>query len=260
MRLWILALNGALGLWGLMKLSQSHVYRDWYEVWVGESCGRLAWVDLQLTGRGYDLVRTNAALRDTFPLGRLCKGLLLQSVKIQRSVVLDSLCARLHLQAYHPEIEWVLPEGHDWVEPWQWVQDEIWSCGDLPSHRVTIAAKPGLHLYPVILPRGWGVYPETLWVKGHLAAYSWMYYRIRPRVIGNTGYRVLLSPSVIEVQFQVPQKLIKQISPNDIDVIVDMRKVLPQDTVAYVQVRSRVPFTRNLRFRPQGVRFTRVYS
>jgi len=62
------------------------------------------------------------------------------------------------------------------------------------------------------------------------------------------------------VAFQVPQRYIKDISPGDIEAVVDMSKVLPQDTVVYLQVRVKKPYIRNVRFRPQAVRFTKVYG
>ena len=147
------------------------------------------------------------------------------------------------------------------MEPWQWVgSDTLWSCGALPSHKVTLAGKSGFHLYPVVLPREWGVYPETLWIQGHLASFFWVRYQIRPRIVGARTYRVLISPPTLEVAFQVPRTYANEVSPQDIEVLIDMTKVLPQDTVAYVQVRAKKPYIRNLRFHPGSVYFTKVYG
>ncbi len=147
------------------------------------------------------------------------------------------------------------------MEPWQWVgSDTLWSCGALPSHKVTLAGKSGFHLYPVVLPQEWGVYPETLWIQGHLASFFWVRYQIRPRIVGAHTYRVLISPPTLEVAFQVPRSYANEVSPQDIEVLIDMTKVLPQDTVAYVQVRAKKPYIRNLRFHPRSVYFTKVYG
>jgi hypothetical protein len=261
MRLGLLTLLMSLALWLLTKLSQSYRVEVVKPLWAGGLCGVAGSVRLSVEGKGYELIRYFRAFRDTISLARLCKGPFPLQVRLSEATSLDSLCKRIQPHASRLQVEWVLPPGYDWVEPWQWISwDTLWGCAEIPSHKITLVGKPGLHLYPVVLPREWGVYPETLWIQGHLAPFSWVQYQVRPRVFGAEGYRVLLSPPVLEVAFQVPQRYIREVSPEDIEVVVDMSKVLPQDTVAYLQVRVKKAYIRNLRFRPQAVRFTKVYG
>jgi len=264
MRLWLLSVGVSIGLWGIIKLSQTYRVVVERPLWAGHSCGILGWAQLSIEARGYELFRYVRPHQDTLSLARLCKAPLPPQVKVYvtDSPGLDSLCARVAPHRPSLRVEWILPENHDWVEAWRWVGPEtLWSCSAPPSHTVTLVGKPGLHLYPIILPWEWGVYPETLWVQGHLAPFAWVRYQIRPTIVGIlSNYRVLLSPPVVEVTFQVPQHYVNAVSPRDIEVLIDMRKILPQDTVAYPQVRVKKAYVRNLRFSPKAVRFTKVYG
>ncbi len=262
MRLWPLAILLSLVLWLLTKLSQTYSTQVSRLLWGGKGCGVLGRTQLAVSGKGYELIRRQLnAFRDTLSLARLCKGALPKEINLHTPYSLDSLCKRIHPYPQNLRVEWVLPKDHDWVEPWQWVGSEtLWGCAPPPSQKVVLSGKPGLHLYPVVLPGEWGVYPETLWIQGDLAPYFWVRYQVRPHVIGTGDYRVLLSPPVLEVAFQVPQAYADEVSPADVEVLVDMRKVLPQDTVAYLQVRTKKAYIRNLRFHPKAVRFTKVYG
>lgn len=263
MRLWLLSVGVSLGLWTIIRLSQTYRILVQRPLWAGRECGALGWAQLSIEGRGHELFRYMRAHQDTLSLARLCKATLPPPVKVQVTDAprLDSLCARVTPHRPSLRVEWILPENHDWVEPWRWMGPEtLWSCSAPPPHTITLVGKPGLHRYRVILPREWGVYPETLWIRGHLASYAWVRYQIRPIIVGATSYRVLLSPPALEVLFQVPRGYVNEVSPGDIEVLIDMRKVLPQDTVAYPQVRVRKPYIRNLRFSPKAVRFTKVYG
>ncbi len=261
MRLFLLAIFISAALWTVVKFSQ--FYRVWVlrPLWGGRGCGVYGWAHISVEGKGYEVVRQLAFLDDTLSLARLCRMPTSTRMRIHTSPPLDSLCRRIQPAAHKIQIEWILPQDHDWVEPWQWMgSDTIWSCRALPRQKITLVGKSGLHLYPVILPKEWGVYPETLWIQGHLASFFWVRYQVRPRVVGASNYRVLLSPPTLEVAFQVPRTYINEVSPADVEVLVDMSKVLFQDTVAYVQVRPKKSYIRNLRFHPHVVRFTKVYN
>jgi len=263
MRLWLLSIGVSLGLWAIIRFSQTYRVVVQRPLWGGLGCGALGWAQLSIEGRGYELFRYMRAHQDTLSLARLCKAAFPPLVKVHMtdSPGLDSLCVRVTPHRPSLRVEWILPESHDWVEPWRWISPEtLWSCSAPPPHTITLVGKPGLHLYPVVLPREWGVYPETLWIQGHLASFAWVRHQIRPTIVGATGYRVLLSPPALEVFFQVPQRYVHEVSPRDIEVLIDMRKVLPQDTVAYPQVRVRKAYVRNLHFSPKVVRFTKVYG
>ncbi len=261
MRLLLLAIFISGAFWMVIKFSQTYRIQVSRPLWGGRGCGVYGWAHISMEGKGYEVMRQLAFLGDTLSLARLCKAPISARMRIYSSPSLDSLCRWIQPSSHKLQIEWILPRDHDWVEPWQWVNpDTLWSCRALPPQKITIAGKSGLHLYPVILPKEWGVYPETLWIQGHLASFFWVRYQVRPRVVGASTYRVLLSPPTLEVSFQVPRPRAGEVSPGDIEVLVDMSKVLPQDTVAYVQVRPKKPYIRNLHFHPRAVRFTKVYS
>lgn len=262
-----LALVAAVFLWLLVKLDQRYEVRKavWVRLWGGERVpSSLVAAELQIEGSGATLLRRR--LPDTLSLARLCKG----GYPAERDFFVRwvfwgakeaDLCAQLERLVYHPKLRWILPEGAEFVEPYRWVSDTVWVWKGhlLPSYEQEIVARVGYHTYPVPLPSSWGVYPETLYVQAHIGRYLQAEVEVEPRIVGAGKYQVLLRPARVQVRFLLPESYASDWDPSEFEVVVDMQKVLPEDTAVYPELRRKPPFVRHVELVPRSLEFTRIY-
>jgi hypothetical protein len=82
---------------------------------------------------------------------------------------------------------------------------------------------------------------------------------IAPKVVGVKGYLLLLRPSRVKLLFSVPASYAAQWYPSNFEVVVDMQKVLPGDTVVYPELRKKPSFVRDVQILPPALEFTRIY-
>jgi len=262
-----LALGAAVFLWLLVKLDQRYEVRKpvWVRLGSGEKSGEnLLAAEMHISGAGAALLRRR--LSDTVSLARLCKGVdpLQRDFSVRWAIFgakEADLCAQLEKVVYRPRLRWILPEGADFVEPYKWVSDTVWVWkGHLPPpYEQEIVAEVGHHTYPVPLPSSWAVYPETLYVQAYIGRYLQGEVEVEPQVIGAEKYRVLLRPARVQVRFLVPESYAGEWGPADFEVVVDMHKVLPEDTAVYPELRRKPPFVRSVELRPRSLDFTRIY-
>lgn len=262
-----LALIAAIFLWLLVKLDQRYEVRKsvWVRLWGGgKGTANLVAAELQVGGAGAALL--SRRLPDTLSLARLCKGI----YPVDRDFFVRwgllgakeaDLCAQLEKVVYHPRLRWILPEGADFVEPYGWVSDTVWAWKGylLPLYEQEIVAQIGYHTYPVPLPPSWGVYPETLYVQAHIGRYLQVEVEVEPRIVGAVSYRVLLRPACVQVRFLLPESYAGEWSASDFEVVVDMQKVLPEDTAVYPELRRKPSFVRHVELVPRSLEFTRIY-
>lgn len=256
------SLSAAILLWLLIKLDRTYTVSHTIYVEVGGQAEPFP-IEVEVEGNGYDLLRWRRM--DTIPAAQLCiappRGV--NRINLhwdQREFHRRALCERLKLIHYKPTLRWILPKGADFVEPPEWLSDSVWVLSDtLPAWEYELVAKPGIHRYPIPLPRRWGAYPETLWVEGHVAQYIYATVEVPPSTEGTQGYTLVLTPPKVQVHFWVPQSMADRWKPEDFQVVVDMRKVLPTDTVVYPELRQRPPYVRRVEIQPPALSFTRLY-
>lgn len=257
-----IALTAAVFLWLLIKLDRTYTLTHTVLVQVSPEVEPVP-ISLEVEGGGYDMLRWRRI--DTISAARLC----IAPPKNWRGIALrwdfqelrrQGICDRLRRIQYKPSLRWVLPGGADFVTPPVWLTDSLWASWDtLPSTEYELVAVPGRHRYPLPLPPQWGVYPETLWVEGHVAQYMYAVTEVTPIAEGTEGYTLVLTPSRVQVRFWVPQAMVDRWKPSDFVVAIDMRKVLPNDSVVYPELRRRPPYVRQVEIIPPALRYTRLY-
>lgn len=259
MRLWLIALVGGLLLWGLMRLSRTYTY-EWDVVVLKPGLG-YDYARLVARGPGYAFLWAN--LPDTVSLVRLCRGFEIKGpllLEAARGFRMDTLCQAIQVQVYRPRLRWILPEGYDFAMPYRWLMDSIWTLAGWtpPPLEIDVVARGGRHRYPIPLPKSLGVYPETLWVEAKVVRYFRIRYTVEPRLLNKGSSRVALSPPRITLEFEVEEAQKSRVRPGDFELVVDMSKVLPGDSVVSVTLTQRPSGVRNVRFYPAALRFTRV--
>lgn len=257
-----IAVLAALFLWLLVKLDRGYRLRRAVVVRTTDEAPILQ-AYLEIEGTGYRLLFWQGW--DTISAAHLCldppqesKGVTLRwdLHELQHS----GICERLRPLRYRPALRWILPTGGEIVEPPIWVKDTVWSLSDtLPAWECEVTGKIGKHRYPLRLPKEWGVYPETLWVEARIERFTRLTTEIIPQAEGTEGYTLLLNPSRVQVHFWVPISMAERWKPSDFEVVVDMRKVLPGDSVVYPEIRRRPPFAQRIEIVPSALGFTRVY-
>ncbi|MCS7153223.1 MAG: hypothetical protein N2253_04425 [Bacteroidia bacterium] len=258
-----LATTAALVLWFLVKLDRTYLLTHTVQVYGGEGKSGAFSVNVEIEGDGYSLLRWKRI--DTISAARLCLAppTAVEKVKLRWDLSplrRAGICGELRLRKYRPSLHWVLPSGADFVGPYEWISDSIWSLQEtLPSWEYQLVAKPGRHRYPIPLPAHWGVYPETLWVQAEVSRYIYAATEVTPQSEGTEGYTLILQPPRVQVRFWVPQAYADQWKPSDFLVVVDMRKVMPTDSVVFPELRKRPPYVRNVEIYPSVLGFTRLY-
>lgn len=257
-----IALTAAILLWLLIKLDRTYTITHTVAVHAEPGSDPLL-VNLEVEGDGYNILRWRRI--DTISATRLC----LSPPRGWRGVALRwdlqelrrrGLCERMKQIRYKPSLRWILPTGADFVDPPVWVSDSVWILNDtLPPAEYELVAVPGRQRYPVPLPAQWGVYPETLWVESHVAQYIYAVAEVIPTTEGTQGYTLVLTPPRVQVRFWVPQSMADRWQPSDFVVAIDMRKVLPNDSVVYPELRRRPPYVRRVEIVPPALSYTRLY-
>ncbi len=261
MRLWFIAAIGGFLLWGLIRLSRTYTY-EWDVVVVGPGIG-YDYARLVAVGSGYAFLQAN--LPDTLSLARLCKGLGsggALSIHSLHAPLIDSLCQAIQRQVYRPRLRWILPEGCDFAMPYRWKVDSVWALTGWPPPPVEIdvVGRKGQHRYPIPLPKSLGVYPETLWVEAKLVRYFRVRYMVEPRILNKGASRVFLTPPRLTLEFEVEESHKSRVQPRDFDLVVDMNKVLPGDSVVSVALMQKPAGVRNVRFFPTALRFIEYHE
>ncbi|MCX7605990.1 MAG: hypothetical protein N2170_01825 [Bacteroidia bacterium] len=258
----IISFLAAVTLWLLIKLDQRYKVTHSVVVRTGEMASPS--INLEAEGIGYSLLFWRPP--DTVSLARLCLAPLTApsgvTVRWDMSGVQHAgLCKLLRLRTYRPTLRWILPEGTDFVESPRWLTDSVWAPGEekFPPFEYELVAQVGRHVYPIPLPSGWDVYPETLKVEAEVSRYVFASVALRPRIEGAKGYKVRLNPEKVEVSFWVPESHMKRWSPADFEVVVYMHKLLPGDTTVYPELIKRPPFVRQVRVIPSSLNFIQIY-
>lgn len=249
-------------LWLFVKLDQK--YKVSFQVIASAPGIKPVAFPVQVEAVGYDLLSWE--VRDTLPLARLCVGVLPFPNKVEvrwegNAEPTQKLCEQLHKVAYRPALRWILPQGADFVGRPQWIQDSVWlgKGSTLPSYEFELVAQIGKHRYPVVLPKSWYVYPETLWVEAEVDRFVLATVTLSPQVQGAKGYRVRFRPERVSVQFWIPEAYQGQWRPEDFTLLVPMDKVLPGDTVVFPELVRKPPYVRQVQLIPTALAFTRIY-
>ncbi|MCS7298180.1 MAG: hypothetical protein RMK19_04510 [Bacteroidia bacterium] len=264
MRIFLAAVAGIGGLllWLLIKLERTYTIS--HKVFVQPAIGNASEVvSVEVEGKGYALFFWRRI--DTISVARLCmdppRGAGRVSLRWNLSELNRSgICKRLKPTQVRVPVRWVLPAGADLIEPPFWRNDTVWSLTDsLPLQEYELVAQIGRRSYPIPLPSEWGVYPETLWVEAHVASYIYAITEVVPQPEGVDGYTLLLQPDQVQVRFWIPQSMADRWKPSDFQVVVDMNKVMPGDSLVYPELRRRPPYARRIEIIPSALRFTRLY-
>ncbi|MCS7163006.1 MAG: hypothetical protein NZ958_06770 [Bacteroidia bacterium] len=263
--LWLLsgALGGAVGLWFLVKLDATYAVTYHVALSPRPLEDLPEYVEVEAKGSGYELLL--ARRYDTISPIRLCVAppervgpLLLRwnLAEFHRRMP----CHRLKQLTYRPLIRWIHPEGMDFVGPVVWARDTVWvwERDTLPPWEYTCVAREGRHRYPIPLPPQWGVYPETLWVEAEVAPFVFATVTITPHLEGAENTPTTLTPDRVEVRFWLPRPYLRKWKPEDFEVVVNMRKVLPNDSFVYPELRRYPPFIYQVEMVPSKLSFTRL--
>ncbi|MEN3040442.1 MAG: hypothetical protein ABDH66_02740 [Bacteroidia bacterium] len=264
MRLFLygVAVTVAILLWLLIKLDRTYKISRIVTV-QAPGLERPILATVEVEGSGYDLIYERGG--DTISAARLCISPPATKNKLKMHWSLTELnrsgiCHKLRRISYRPILRWILPSGADFVSPPAWLSDTIWAFADsLPPFTYELVAKLGYHRYPVPLPPDWATYPETLWIEANTARYIYASTEVSPKAIGTENYSLILTPNRVQIRFWVPQSMADQWKSEDFQVIVDMRKVLPKDSVVFPELHKCPPYVRRVEIIPPALGFTRVY-
>jgi hypothetical protein len=141
------------------------------------------------------------------------------------------------------------------------VQDSVWiGKGEaLPPYEFELVAQKGKHVYPVVLPKSWYVYPETLWVAAEVDRFVLATVALAPQVQGAKGYRVRFRPDKVSLRFWIPEAYQDKWHPEDFAIVVPMDKLLPGDTVVFPELVRKPSYARQVQLIPSALAFTRIY-